>query len=196
MELLAEQKRVMRAAMRAARNAVPATERAQASRGVCAHLAAFEELARSSVLVATLPVGGELSIEPFCREWLANGRVLAIPAVRAGQLTPFIVTDLGDLRAGHKGCPEPDPGKCPELEISRIEAVLLPGLAFDRAGRRLGQGGGHFDRLLARLGPGVLLAGVAYGFQIVEAVPFDPARDRGVHWVASPEGLTRSRIVF
>ena len=75
-----------------------------------------------------------------------------------------------------------------------LDAVLVPGRAFDRAGNRLGRGKGYYDRLLARLRPDARGAtiGVAYAEQIEESVPAS-GDDRPVAWIASDRGLTRAR---
>jgi 5-formyltetrahydrofolate cyclo-ligase len=80
------------------------------------------------------------------------------------------------LAAGRFGLVEPDAGS-PEIPVERIDVMILPGLAFDRAGRRLGWGGGYYDEAAGRLrasGRGFLV-GVAYDFQLVDRCPADPA---------------------
>jgi 5-formyltetrahydrofolate cyclo-ligase len=72
--------------------------------------------------------------------------------------------------------------------------VVAPGLAFDRAGRRLGYGGGYFDGFLPRLRPDCPVVGVCFAEQLVDAVPAGP-RDRGVDVVVTDREVVRPSVV-
>src|SRR5690606_2764030 len=61
-----------------------------------------------------------------------------------------------------------------DLDPAALDVVVVPGLAFTAAGDRLGQGGGHFDRFLARLGPHCLRIGVAFAEQVIDELPSEP----------------------
>ena len=69
------------------------------------------------------------------------------------------------------GIEEPDPASCEEVDKSSIDVILLPGVAFDRGGGRLGFGKGCYDRFLRGISPHTLLIGLSYGFQVCEALP-------------------------
>ena len=85
-----------------------------------------------------------------------------------GELT---VHPFGSVREVHRlGFSQPIAGS-PEIDPADIDVVLLPGLAFDRAGVRLGRGGGHYDRLLPRLRPDCPLVGVAPEAVVVDRLP-------------------------
>lgn len=98
-----------------------------------------------------------------------------------------------DLAPGSHGIPEPSPERCPTLDQTAPgfapDLAVIPGVAFDRTGNRLGYGGGYYDRFLA--GPGMAratLIGFAHAFQIVDALPAEPW-DRPVVALCSEEGL-------
>lgn len=95
--------------------------------------------------------------------------------------------EAGDRWArGPDGVPQPDPPRW--IAPSRLDVVLVPGIAFDAAGRRLGRGGGHYDRLLARCRcPAV---GVAWDSAIVPRVPVR-SHDRPVAWVVTERRVIR-----
>ena len=97
-----------------------------------------------------------------------------------------------DLKPGAYNIPEPDPASCPMLDACKADVAILPGLAFDRAGRRLGYGGGYYDRLLAA-GPmhPSLRIGLCYAFQLLpDALPADP-------WDAPVDAIvTETEIVW
>lgn len=73
-----------------------------------------------------------------------------------------------------------------------VDLFLVPGLAFDRSGGRLGYGGGHYDRLLAERAARSLLVGLALDWQVVDAVPME-SHDRRMDWIATPRRMIRCR---
>ncbi|MDO4558116.1 MAG: 5-formyltetrahydrofolate cyclo-ligase, partial [Planctomycetia bacterium] len=108
------------------------------------------------------------------------------------QLGLFRLESTSELIRGRFGVPEPreelrkTPGK--RIGPEEVDMYLIPGVAFDLSGRRLGWGGGFFDRFLS---PGVgtaLRVGVAYGEQIVEEIPYEE-HDCGVELLITPERM-------
>ena len=99
-----------------------------------------------------------------------------------------------DLGPGRYGVPEPPTG-APVHELDSGDLAVLPGVAFDRRGRRLGRGRGYYDRTFRAAG-GPLLVGFAADFQVVEEVPTGPTdrpvdaivTETGVEWIARREG--------
>ena len=77
------------------------------------------------------------------------------------------------------------------VDPQEFDVVLVPGLAFDRAGRRLGRGKGYYDKFLAQTKPSAVRIAVAYDFQIVPEVPTDE-NDQLVHYIATPTQLVRA----
>lgn len=142
--------------------------------------------ARRVALYAAL--ADEVPTEGLLHVVLETGRVLLLPrAASAGRLEFASVREPGALIEGSFGTLEPAPS-CPSARLSPDDLVLIPGVAFDRAGRRLGRGGGWYDRSL----PGDLprVFGVGFAFQLVEAVPAN-ARDRRVAGIYTEAGLWR-----
>ncbi|MEO8214060.1 MAG: 5-formyltetrahydrofolate cyclo-ligase [Myxococcales bacterium] len=103
----------------------------------------------------------------------------------------FHLADRGDLRPGRFGIWEPDPS-CPEVAAGEVEVMLVPGLAFDDHGNRLGFGGGYYDEVLAGKGGGRpgFVVGVGYDFQVVDNVPAD-ARDARVDCLVTDARVIR-----
>ena len=92
-----------------------------------------------------------------------------------GELDLAGVSCLEETRPGRFGIAEPLPHLCRSPDLFSPDLILVPGVAFDRCGRRLGFGGGYYDRLLARPAMrGVAAIGLAYDFQILEELPADP----------------------
>jgi 5-formyltetrahydrofolate cyclo-ligase len=83
------------------------------------------------------------------------------------------ITDLNELRSGHFGIREPRSEYIRLSDISLIDLVLVPGVAFDSAGNRIGFGAGYYDRFMKRLQPETVKAALAYSFQVVDMIPSD-----------------------
>lgn len=132
----------------------------------------------------------EIGTWTFLRRTLERGQRLVLPRVERAEtrLRLFQVTDLdADLVPGTLAIPEPRP-ECHELDPEAIDWVLVPGLAFDRLGYRLGRGAGHYDRLLPRLRPEAPRWALALEPQLVEALPTGP-HDQPIDGVATPGGI-------
>ncbi len=136
------------------------------------------------------PIRGEINVMPLLRALAARGHPVALPVV-AGRGRPLVFRAWreGDATAdGPYGIREPL-ASAPALSP---RVVLVPLLAFDRAGHRLGYGGGFYDRSLAglRAQAPVLAVGIAWAAQEVPAVPHD-SRDQRLDWVVTERAALR-----
>lgn len=129
---------------------------------------------RSRVIAGYLSLPGELPPEPLMALCHASGRTIAVPAwdpVRHdyffAEWTPDAPTIAGPLRVRQPRDPNPIP-------FESIDTVLVPGLAFDRIGGRVGFGCGWYDRLLSRCPSLTLFCGITFDWQIVSEVPAEP----------------------
>ncbi len=120
-----------------------------------------------------MPHNGEVRVAPAS---LANGadpRTFAWPITdQAGRALEFYIAAEMPTRRGAYGIAEPEP--IDHLSPTDLDAILVPGVAFSRDGRRLGQGVGYYDRFLRRLRPDALRIGVCYAWQIVPSLPVEP----------------------
>jgi 5-formyltetrahydrofolate cyclo-ligase len=187
-------KRRLRAAARAARAAAAAADRAArtpAAEALCAvALAALAGRlgAPGSVISAYWPMGDELDPRPLLLALAERGQALALPAIRSKD-APL------DFRAWRPGDPLQPAGfgtrePLPEAPLVQPGVLLIPLLAFDAAGYRLGYGGGFYDRslaLLRRTGD-ILAVGLAYAAQQVAAVPRE-ATDQALDLVVTEAGV-------
>ncbi len=136
-------------------------------------------------------VRGEVSTEKIRCEYLASGVHLYYPRVAKGGTLAFYPHRVGDVwETGPYGIPEPPcpPGARPRRD--GFDVVVVPGIAFDRKGRRLGHGYGYYDRFLGELPESVLRVGLAYAHQVVPEVPVD-AWDVPLHALVTEDGLIR-----
>lgn len=92
----------------------------------------------------------EINLWPF-NKWLLSENRLLLPKVEAESLTIYKVSDLSHLENSFHGIKEPNPSFCSKVSLTEIGLILIPGLAFDIAGNRIGYGMGHFDRFLNNL---------------------------------------------
>lgn len=132
--------------------------------------------------------------EPAFAEWLialaGSGVTVAFPRLDwdAGKLLFHEVARLpDDLVFDGQGLAQPRPDALP-VGPDKVSAVLCPGLAFDRQGRRLGRGAAFYDRTLAEVPARVPRWGIGHSHQLVEEVPADPW-DQSLHGLIMPEGL-------
>jgi len=169
-------KRSLRERVIAARDAVTPAQRAEASAAIAARIAVLPSFDRASVVLLTLPFRSEWDATLLARRALASGKRVAVPRVdpAARMLRVLLIDDLQrDVEAGYRGIPEPRAGR-PAIAMQEIDWVLVPGVAFDAAGRRLGYGGGYYDRLLPLLRPKAPRIAGAFDLQFVDAVPAAP----------------------
>jgi 5-formyltetrahydrofolate cyclo-ligase len=122
-------------------------------------------------------------------EELARQRVtFAFPrvAAKAAPLAYHLKPEGSPLQPGAYGIAEPQP----DWPIALPQILLVPLLAFDARGHRLGYGGGFYDRTLAALGPGIRTIGIAYAGQEVEHIPHEP-HDHPLDLIATEQGVRR-----
>lgn len=181
----AAQKRTIRAEMRARLGAMSTAERQAASGAIRDALRAWLGGARSVVMFAPMPT--EPDVMPLAQELLDRGVVVGFPRVdwESGEMVARVVRTLAELEVSRGGVREPS---ADAAVLRAPDAVLVPGVAFDDRGMRLGRGGGHYDRYLSGIG-GARTCGVAFGVQRVERLPRD-AWDVSVRALVTERGVT------
>jgi len=183
----------IRREMQARRAALTATDVALASQAVAQRVLALPAYRAAREVAAYLPVQNEADAALVAAQALADGKRLLLPRCRAnapGLLDFGCVSCLSDVVPGRFGILEPLEAVCRPPESFAPDLILVPGLAFDVQGRRLGFGGGYYDRLLAL--PQIARAfsvGLAFDFQLVAALPAD-SWDRPVNAVVTDRQTT------
>lgn len=167
------------------------------SRQILERLFSLPEYQAAETVLFYVDVRGEARTRWVLPDVLSSGKCLVVPYCVGTELELFRLRDLSELTAGRFGILEPDP-VLRDLSDRRVapeelDLLIVPGVAFDRRGGRLGHGFGYYDRLLARTRLRVLKIGLAFECQIVPLVPMEP-HDVPLDAVITENGISSSRI--
>jgi 5-formyltetrahydrofolate cyclo-ligase len=180
-------KQDLRREMRHRRSTLPPADAARAADEAARHALTLPVWDRVRVVASYVAIRRELDVAPLERALAARGITVVLPRVVSGhgERLHFHRADASTLVAGPMGLREPS-SDAPEVSLDTIDVFILPGLAFDARGARLGWGRGHFDATLAAA-PGALRVAYAYEIQIVPAVP-ESAGDERVDAIVTETG--------
>lgn len=198
MSSLGVDKRTLRRELLAARNALTPDDVRERATALATRALELPELARARVVAAYVSVGGEPGTLALLDALRARGVRVLLPALLPDNDLDWGVYDgpdsLAEVRHGSRmALLEPTGPRLGADAVTGADAVLLPGLAADVRGMRLGRGGGSYDRVLARLeraGSVAALVVLLYDSEVVERVPAEE-HDRPVHAVVTPSGVRR-----
>lgn len=170
-------KNEIRMAMRARRKAVTPEARNAVSAVLSKRLfgdnpAIGKALAKKGPIAVYLASKEEIDLTDFISAALSFGCTIVAPRWNGTEYELVRIESLETLVSGPHGILEPPAG--PVIRPQDVRAWLVPGLAFTKDGGRLGYGGGWYDRLLANVPKHIPKIGVAYAFQIVDALPSEP----------------------
>jgi len=188
---LAQRKRLLREALARRRRAVPPEAAEAAGRMVCAQLLTAPELETAGCVGLYAALRDEVPTRACFEALRRLGARCAFPRLRRERRLVFHRIDAWEqLRPGSHGVPEPA-DDAPRLAPGPGDLVLVPGVAFDAQGHRLGRGLGCYDAAFpAGAAAPPLLFGVAYEFQVVAAVPHG-SRDRRVDAIVTERTIRR-----
>ena len=171
-EILQTEKKKLREAVLARRDALPPATRKAASDAILKKVCALPGYATASLVLTYMGFGSEIETQPFFERIISDGKIAVLPRVdRVSQsLVLHSARSIAELVASKWGIREPA-SDAPVLSISEIEFVLIPGVAFDRSGNRLGYGRGFYDKLLSTENPALARVAAGFSCQIVDQVP-------------------------
>ena len=187
------EKQSMRAAMRARRGRVSAAEATRAGERAAELLAERFAALASSLRFALLyaPLVGEVDTAPLDARLRQLGVTVAYPRIAGRGVLALHDASVADLAPGTHGIREPQMS-APVIAPASLDLIVVPGLAFDERGARLGFGGGYYDALLAS-SPRALRCGLCFSFQLVSQVPVE-AHDERLDLIVHQElVVTRAR---
>ncbi|HEX9391287.1 MAG TPA: 5-formyltetrahydrofolate cyclo-ligase [Usitatibacteraceae bacterium] len=183
------QKKLLREQILARRDALAPVVRSAASREMTQRLLAEPGYIKASAVLAYMSFGTEVDTAAFVTQVLHDGKLLALPRIHKPSQTLRLhrVNRLDELMSGVWGIREPH-GEAPAASLDEIDFVLMPGVAFDGRGARLGYGAGYYDRLLAGSPRRAQRVAAAFDVQIVDAVP-DDAHDQRLDIIISEDRI-------
>lgn len=181
-----------------ARDALSPASVAEKSARIMERLLGMDEYRRASTIMAYLDFRSEVRTGKLVEQAMADGKRVAVPVtdVASRRLTPSLLEAFpGDLQPGAYGIPEPRPGCLRPLDPLALDLVVVPGVAFDGEGNRLGYGGGFYDRFLPRTGPGSVFVALAFELQIRPGV-HPGSHDIPVHYIITEDRLINTNKVL
>lgn len=179
------EKAKLRSHMRAILGRLAPEEVQKRSAAACSLLLAQPTWRDAGSVMLFAPIAGEIDVWPLGAAALVQGKTLALPRFDPATQSyeARLVRNLqSEISPGTYGIREPV-DSCDRLPLKRLDLVLVPGIAFDLHGRRLGRGKGYYDRLLADVRG--LKCGVSLDEQLVSTVPFEP-HDAELNWILTP----------
>jgi 5-formyltetrahydrofolate cyclo-ligase len=161
---LKRDKRRVRNAVRRARDAVPVDVREERAERVVRRFLELPEVVRARTVMLFWSFGSEVPTGSLIERLHARGVVVALPRIEGGALVPIRYAPGDPTTTTTFGAEEPVADA--RIDASTIDVVAVPGVAFDREGRRIGYGGGYYDRFLRGLP--AFKVGLVFGLQVVE----------------------------
>jgi 5-formyltetrahydrofolate cyclo-ligase len=181
-----EEKAALRTRLLAARGELAAEPRTAAGRAIRDALLERPEVQMAGTIAAYYSVGAEPDTRGLVYALWKRGSYVLLPLLRPdGDLDWASYEGPDSLVSGPRGLLEPGETPRGPGAVARADAVLVPALAVDQAGNRLGRGGGSYDRALARVGPVVPLIALIYDAELLDYVPAEP-HDVKVRAVVTP----------
>jgi len=192
-DALKARKTALRDQLVTARNRRPLLEVSRSALALAEQLLAAPEVRRAATVAAYVSVGTEPGTGPLLDRLRDLGRRVIVPVVLPDLDLDWAVYDgPGSLVRARRGLLEPEGPRLGPSAVATADVVLTPGLAVDRTGMRLGQGGGCYDRALGRVPVGTFTCTLLYDDELVEEVPAGD-HDRPVSAAVTPSGVIRLR---
>ncbi len=187
-----QQKNQLRLSIRKNLAEMDQVQRHDGSLAACRRLAGLEMFEHALTVMFYMPMPGEVDLTPLALNAFEQGKSVCVPKVDWNRhvMSPVEVNsfDDEDMHTDERGIRTPVTGR--PVPIREIDLVIVPGLAFDTHGRRLGRGGGFYDRFLSTLRGRTTTVGLVFDQQIAAVVPVDP-HDVSVDLVVTDRRLSR-----
>jgi 5-formyltetrahydrofolate cyclo-ligase len=191
-EAAAAQKLALRDQLLTARRRRPLLEVGQDAAAIAEHLMAAPEVRRAATVAAYVSIGQEPGTGPLLERLAGAGKRVVLPVLLPdNDLDWAAYTGPQDLVAAGRGLLEPLGPRLGPGAVATADVVLVPALAVDRTGMRLGRGGGSYDRALGHVPVGTFVCALLYDGELLDEVPREP-HDRPVSAVVTPSGVSRT----
>ena len=151
----------------------------------------FANFVESRIPLLYLNLPAEVPTENIIRRCFSQNKVVILPVFAKDRKTVSLlkVDDFDkDLRPGPRGVLEPDPERCKKVPIDRVDIAIIPGIAFDEKGGRIGHGYGYYDWLIPELSPTTRKVALAFEEQIIPQIPME-SHDKFVDIIVSDQRI-------
>jgi 5-formyltetrahydrofolate cyclo-ligase len=175
--LIYDRKQYIRRSIRARRRGLSEVERLAHSHRIWERVVGLPCYQRARVLLGYMAFDHEVLTDSLMQQAMASGKQLVLPMVLGDrqEMALYSIEDLrSDVAPGYRGILEPQPQRTRVVAPETLELALIPGVAFDLRGGRLGLGAGFYDRLLSRLPRDIPTVGLAFDFQVIPRLPLQP----------------------
>ena len=189
-EQVAAQKTALRDQLLTARHRRSLLELRADAEAVAEHLLAAPEVRRAATVAAYVSVGSEPGTGPLLEALLRAGRRVILPLLQPDGDLDWAAWSGTELVRARRGLLEPTGARLGREAVATADVVLVPGLAVDRSGMRMGRGGGSYDRALGQVPVGTFTCVLLHEGEIQDRVPAD-LHDRPVAAAVTPAGITR-----
>jgi len=193
MEEMQEKKREIRNSMADKLGAFSADEIAKKTRGIENRLFEFANFIESKIVLLYMQRNAEVITQGIIERCFEQNKIVVLPAFDIIKHTmQFMKVDNlnADMKPGPQGILEPDPAHCNVVPIDCIDIAIIPGVALDEKGGRIGSGEGYYDRLIPKLSATTRKVALAFESQIIQQVPLE-SHDRYVDIV-----ITEKRTIY
>ncbi|WP_054692229.1 5-formyltetrahydrofolate cyclo-ligase [Syntrophomonas palmitatica] len=175
-------RKALRRQIQDARDKLSPEETAVRSARITARLEELQPIKNARVIMGFSSIKNEVTLAAFLEKLQGQGKIILLPRVEEnGIMNAVQLQSFKDTQTNAWGIKEPAGSP---YDPRLIDVVLVPGLAFDLQGYRLGYGRGYYDRFLPRLRPDAFICGICYGFQIVNDT-YPQEHDVPVNWLVS-----------
>ncbi len=176
------------------RGDLDAATRKKKSEEIARQFFSMKEARGAETIAFYISCKDEVETEAMIKRAIEMGKRVAAPVARVGErrLDMVYLYDFEEgVKEGAYGILEPIEGSGPTLKAEEIDVIIVPALAFDRTGARLGYGCGYYDRFLKRLKDEAVKIGLAFEVQMVDEVPFE-SHDERVDYIVTETGIIGS----
>ena len=163
-------KKALRKQIRQQKQAMTPEQIEQASARLCDLFFETEQYKKAKTVYSYLPYNQEVRTVPILERAIADGKAVAVPKVYGDTMRFIYISSMAETAPGYSGIPEPIADG--PIANDPTALVLMPGLAFDKEGPRIGYGGGFYDKFLAA-DPHHPTVALCYGFQVLDRLETD-----------------------
>lgn len=193
MQDLKAKKSEIRSETLARRDVLSDKERAEKSQAIMKRLFDFANFLEARIVMYYVNSSSEVITEAMIRKTLKYEKIVALPLIDQTKkhIVPLKIDDLDkDILPGYRRIREPIPQRCKVIPVEQINLAIIPGIAFDERGGRIGYGTGFYDKFIPGLDVTTRKVALAFECQIVQQIPMEP-HDRYIDII-----ITEKRIIY